>query len=244
MIKRNFLFFLTYLFVLCVLISNDSIAGEVWVANMKSISSVQADPIRYVAIGDSYTVGARVSPEDSWPFQLTQRLKNANIPINLIANLGRTGWTAKQAVYGQLPLLEKFKPDFITVLIGVNDWIRGVNNIDFSNRIKILLDGIQKILSNATNILIISIPDFSCTPGGKKWGYGKSAVNGIARLNKILKSEAELRGLPIIDITPLSRELCPEPKAFANDGVHPSRMQYTKWVDLIYDPVYRILKSK
>ena len=208
------------------------------------ISSVQAEPIRYAAIGDSYTIGARIDPQDSWPFQLTQRLNHANIHVKLVANLGKTGWTAKQAIKGQLPLLEKLEPDFVTVLIGANDWIRGVNNKNFTNRFQILMDGIQNNISTATNILVISIPDFSCTPEGKKWGYGKSAVNGIARLNKIIKTEADLRHLPVVNITPLSRELCTQPDAFANDGVHPSKMQYKKWVDLIYKPAYKMLKPK
>jgi acyl-CoA thioesterase-1 len=188
------------------------------------ISSVHANPIRYVAIGDSYTVGARVEPDDSWPFQLTQRLNSTTLQIELIANLGRTVWTAQQVANDQLPKLKSLDADFVTLLIGVNDWIRGVNNKDFTKRLQTLLDGIQNNISKPTNILLISIPDFSCTPGGKKWGYGKSAVNGIARLNKSIKTEADTRGLPLVDITPLSRELCTNVNAFANDGVHPSRM--------------------
>ena len=169
---------------------------------------VQAGPIRYVAVGDSYTIGAGIESNNAWPSQLTNRLSRSGIAIDLAANLGRTGWTAEQAIAGQLPQLKKLGPDFVTLLIGVNDWIRGVNNKDFTNRLRRLMDGIQKVLPNPENLLAITIPDFSCSPEGKKWGYGKSAVNGIARLNKIIKREAAERSLPLVDITSLSRKLC------------------------------------
>ena len=103
------------------------------------------------------------------------------------------------------------------------------------------MDGIQKYLSNPANLLVVTIPDFSCSPEGKKWGYGKSAVNGIARLNKIVKREAAARNLPAVDITSLSRKLCSQQEAFSNDGVHPSGLQYSRWVDLIFHPAYNLL---
>ncbi len=207
-------------------------------------SCVQAAPIRYVAVGDSYTVGAGINAINSWPSQLKNRLSRAGISIDLVANLGQTGWTAEQAVAGQLPLLKKHHPDFVTLLIGVNDWIRGVNNKDFTSRLRRLMDGIQKNLSNPGNMLAITIPDFSCSPEGEKWGYGKSAVNGIARLNKIIKLEAAFRKIAVVEITSLSRELCSHADAFSDDGVHPSAGQYSKWVDRIFPPAYDLLTKQ
>ncbi len=205
---------------------------------------VQAGPIRYVAVGDSYTVGAGIDPSDSWPSQLKNRLNGSGIVVELAANLGQTGWTAEQAIAGQLPKLKVLKPDFVTLLIGVNDWIRGVNNKDFTYRLRALMDGIQEALTNPKNLLAITIPDFSCSPEGKKWGYGKSAVNGIARLNKIIKREAAERSLPLVDITSLSRKLCAQPDAFSDDGVHPSGTQYSQWVDLMFIPAHNLLRKK
>ena len=75
-------------------------------------------------------------------------------------------------------------------------------------------------------------------------GYGKSATNGITRLNKILKTEASLRDLVIVDIYPLSQSLCSQVGMFSDDGVHPSALQYSKRVELIFPYLIDNLKLK
>jgi len=206
--------------------------------------SVDANPIRYVAIGDSYTVATGIEEKDSWPSQLTQKLKSAGIEINLIEILGMKGATSQQTLNEVMPLLKNLKPEFITLLIGVNDWIReGISSSKFKIRIKNLIDEIQSNLP-PKKLLLITIPDFSCSPQKKNWGYGKSATNGITRLNKILKTEAALRDLVIVDIYPLSQNLCSQVGMFSDDGVHPSALQYSKWVDLIFPHLIDNLKLK
>ena len=205
---------------------------------------VDANPIRYVAIGDSYTVATGIEEKDSWPSQLTQKLKSAGIKINLIEILGMRGATSQQTLNEVMPLLKNLKPGLITLLIGVNDWIReGISSSKFKIRIKNLIDEIQSNLP-PKKLLLITIPDFSCSPQKKNWGYGKSATNGITRLNKILKTEAALRDLVIVDIYPLSQNLCSQVGMFSDDGVHPSALQYSKWVDLIFPHLIDNLKLK
>lgn len=205
---------------------------------------VDANPIRYVAIGDSYTVATGIEEKDSWPSQLTQKLKSAGIEINLIEILGMRGATSQQTLNEVMPLLKNLEPEFVTLLIGVNDWIReGISSSKFKIRIKNLIDEIQSNLP-PKKLLLITIPDFSCSPQKKNWGYGKSATNGITRLNKILKTEAALRDLVIVDIYPLSQNLCSQVGMFSDDGVHPSALQYSKWVDLIFPHLIDNLKLK
>ena len=185
-----------------------------------------------------------IEEKDSWPSQLTQKLKSAGIEINLIEILGMRGATSQQTLNEVMPQLKNLKPGFITLLIGVNDWIReGISSSKFKIRIKNLIDEIQSNLP-PKKLLLITIPDFSCSPQKKNWGYGKSATNGITRLNKILKTEATLRDLVIVDIYPLSQNLCSQVGMFSDDGVHPSALQYSKWVDLIFPHLIDNLKLK
>ena len=221
------------------------ILGTLLMHQALCIPAAHAKPIRYVAIGDSYTVATGIEKKDSWPSQLTQKLAASGLEIDLVETLGQRGWTSQQTIDGKLPLLKDFKPDFVTLLIGVNDWIReGVSNRSFTLRIKSLMEGIQKTLSKPDKLLVLTIPDFSCSPQKRKWGYGKSATNGISRLNKILKAEADFRGLFLVDIFPLSQDLCAQAGMFSDDGVHPSALQYSKWVNLIFPHSLEVLKLK
>ena len=77
--------------------------------------------IKYVAIGDSYTIGVGVAEEDHWPNILSNHLKREKINIYLVANLAVSGYTVKDVIEMELIELEKIKPDFVTVLIGAND---------------------------------------------------------------------------------------------------------------------------
>ena len=129
---------------------------------------VDANPMRYVAIGDSYTVATGIEEKDSWPSQLTQKLKSAGIKINLIEILGMRGATSQQTLNEVMPLLKNLEPEFVTLLIGVNDWIReGISSSKFKIRIKSLIDEIQNNLPPPRKFLLITIPDFSCSPQKK-----------------------------------------------------------------------------
>ena len=90
--------------------------------------------------------------------------------------------------------------------------------------------------------MVVTIPDFSCSPTGDKFGFGKSAINGISRFNKIVKELGQKRNLTIVDIFPLSQQLCNEPGMFAPDGLHPSGKQYEKWVSKIFPLALSLFK--
>ena len=178
-----------------------AIAFSLW--NLSFVAKAEADPIRYLALGDSYTIGTGINPLKSWPAQLTNRLNQSGIAVQLAANLGKNGWTAQQIFEEQLALLIDARPEVITLLIGINDWIRGITSSKFRNRYRKLLLTIQSYLNDPSKLILITIPDFSCSPQGKKLGYGSSAVNGISRLNDIIKSEAQKASLEVVDIFPL-----------------------------------------
>ena len=49
----------------------------------------------YLALGDSYTIGEAVNPNDRWPNQLVARLREKGVEINEPEIIARTGWTRK-----------------------------------------------------------------------------------------------------------------------------------------------------
>ena len=198
---------------------------------------------RYVAIGDSYTIGEGVSKIHSWPSQLTAKLIKASISIELIANPSQTGWATTNAIQSELPILRQSQPNFVTLLLGFNDWIRHSNGDLFKKKLTTIIDAILKEIPSKKQLLVVTIPDFSCSPKGSQFGFGKSAVNGISRFNSIIKEISKKKGLALVDIFTLSQELCKEPEMFAKDGLHPSAKQYEKWVDAILPTAISLFKN-
>src|SRR4029079_8568351 len=120
-----------------------------WLALMTVIQPVSAgDPasIRYVAIGDSYTIGEGAKSNEAWPNILTNHLREKGITIGLIANPSRTGWTTQNAIDRELPVFIESKPNFATLLIGVNDWVQGVDEKAFRERLVTLMDRMLAML--------------------------------------------------------------------------------------------------
>jgi acyl-CoA thioesterase-1 len=196
--------------------------------------------IRYVALGDSYTIGTGAQLNESWPALCTSRLQEKGFSIGLAGNLGRNGWTSQNLIDGQLPQLIVLKPDFVTLLIGVNDWVQGVDAATFQGHLQLILDVLLKILPSPRNILIVTIPDFSVTPTGKQFSNGRDIARGITEFNQIIIKEAQSRGLKTVDLFPLSQAMGQDPSLIALDGLHPSAQEYAKWADLI-EPAFESL---
>lgn len=198
----------------------------------RDIAAGRSAADRYVALGDSYTIGEGVAPGERWPDVLVERLRDAGLPIDLMANPSVTGWTSAQLIEYELPILEMSDATFVTLLIGVNDWVQGVARDVFNDRLRTILDRIQAILPDPRKVILITIPDFSVTPQGATYSRGRDITAGIAGFNALIIDEGVARGLPVVDIFPLSRALVSH-EFVGDDGLHPSGAAYARWVDLV-----------
>ena len=50
----------------------------------------------YLALGDSYTIGEGVAPDDRWPVQLVSALHARGISIEAPVIIAQTGWTTEE----------------------------------------------------------------------------------------------------------------------------------------------------
>ena len=198
--------------------------------------------IRYVALGDSYTIGTGAETEQAWPNVLTQHLKNNKINIELIANPSHNGWTTQDVIDNELSILDKSKATFVTLLIGVNDWVQGVDAATFQKRLIFIIDHIQTQLPDKSKLVLVTIPDFGVTPTGAYYSGGRDISKGIAEFNSIITSEANKRNLKTVDIFEISKKMGTSSDLIANDGLHPSAKEYAIWETLIYPVVYPLLK--
>lgn len=198
--------------------------------------------IRYVAIGDSYSIGEGASPEQSWPAILTRHLNAQGLHVDLVANPSVTGWTTQQAIDRELPIFKEKKPTFATLQIGVNDWVQGVDEKTFRARFISLVDQMLAVLPDNKRLLVLTIPDFGVTPTGGRYARGRNISDGLTRFNEIVSEEAKKRSLKVVDVFPLSKAM-KDSSLVAADGLHPSAKEYAEWEKLIFPVALELLKE-
>jgi lysophospholipase L1-like esterase len=64
---------------------------------------------------------------------------------------------------------------------------------------------------------------------------------GILSFNKIIAEEARNRGLRVVDVFPLSKEMRDDSSLVARDGLHPSAKEYAEWEKVIFPVVFELL---
>ncbi len=190
-----------------------------------------ADPdvVRYVALGDSYTIGTSVQAEERFPDQLVAALPE--LPsLRLVANLGVNGYTSADLIREELPALDALAPEFVTVLIGVNDVVQRVSTDRYEANLITILDALLARLP-AERILAVAIPDYTVTPSGAAFGDPSVQSAGIQGNNATMERLAAERGIAFVDIFDISREAAADRSLVADDGLHPSGDQYARWVE-------------
>ena len=201
----------------------------------------EQDRTRYAVIGDSYSCGEGATPKESWPALLTQHLNVQGLHVDLVSNPSVTGWTTKDAIDRELPKFVNSNPNFATLLIGVNDWVQGVDETTFRNRFSYLVDQMLAVLPNKKRLLVVTIPDFGVTPTGPKYSRGRNIHEGILRFNQVVTEEARKRGLEVVDIFPLSKQMGHDKSLIAKDGLHPSAKEYAEWEKIIFPVALELL---
>lgn len=201
-----------------------------------------APALRYVVLGDSYSIGTSVSGPERWPDQLMARLA-ADPPgrrLELVDNLAVNGQTSGTVLRTQLMPLDQLRPEFVSLLLGVNDVVQGVDEATYASNTTGILDTLLRHLP-PTRIVCVETPDYTVTPAGASFGDPVVQRAGIERTNRTLQRLCEARGIRFVGgIFAVSQGAGSDRTLVASDGLHPSGAQYSRWVDLI-EPVVREL---
>jgi lysophospholipase L1-like esterase len=190
----------------------------------------QHGTIKFLALGDSYTIGESVAVNERWPVQLAHALRAKGIDCSEPQIVATTGWRTDDLKHA----IEKarLKPEYtlVSLLIGVNNYYQGKSAESYAPEFEELLrTAIALAQGDKSRVFVVSIPDYGYTPFGKE----KQNVisTGIDAYNTINKSVAQKLGVKYIYITDISRKGLTDHDLVATDGLHPSGKMYRAWVE-------------
>lgn len=201
-------------------------------------AAARAPARRYVALGDSYTIGTSVGEDESWPRQLVA----VEPRLELVANLGVNGYTSRDVIDLQLPHLAGLQPEFATILIGVNDVVQHVPAPLYRRNLGEILDALVARVG-AAGVLALTTPDYTVTPSGAEYGDPERQSAAIRANNAVLQELAGGRLVRVVDVHDLSLKARDDPSLVAADGLHPSAQQYVLWMSRIFPAVRQMLAA-
>jgi acyl-CoA thioesterase-1 len=195
--------------------------------------------LRYVALGDSYTIGTSVTEAERWPNQLVDRVGE----LELVGNPAVNGSTSTDVIEDQLPQLDRLRPEFVSLLIGVNDVVQGVGDSRYGGNVAVILEELLRRLPPG-RMVCVATPDYTVTPGGSAYGDPALQSDAIVRVNAILREACDARGIRFVpEIFEISQAALDDPTLVADDGLHPSGEQYRRWVEVIAPVVEELIGS-
>jgi lysophospholipase L1-like esterase len=190
------------------------------------------EKIKFLALGDSYTIGEAVAESDRWPVQLINQLRKKGFKADDPKIIATTGWRTddlKKAI-----LEENLSKDYslVSLLIGVNNQYQGKSAESYAPEFQELLRmAIQFAGGDKSRVFVVSIPDYGFTPFGKE--KKESISMAIDEFNTVNKKITQSLGVKYFNITDISRKGFEDSELVASDGLHPSGKMYTLWVERI-----------
>lgn len=188
--------------------------------------------MRYLALGDSYTIGEGVAEAERWPVQLARRARAAGVPLEAPAVIATTGWTTDELAAAILREQPQGPYALVTLLIGVNNQYRGRGVEEYREQFTDLLtQSIELAGGDPGRVIVLSIPDWGVTPFAAN-RQPKRVSGAINAFNAVNAEETARLGARYIDITSISRQAAGDPALLAGDGLHPSGRMYSLWANL------------
>jgi lysophospholipase L1-like esterase len=202
--------------------------------------------MRFLPLGDSYTIGTSVASSDRWPDLLVERLardaaaQGRRAPLELMGNAAVNGYTTRDVIVRELPVLAEIPPELCSILIGTNDVIQGIGDEEYRRNLNRILDGIEAA-TGAGRAFGLTSPDYTVTPAGADYGDPRLRASELRDRNTLFSEILAGRGLPVVDIHDLSLRAATDRSLLAPDGLHPSGKQYALWVERVVPVVAHLL---
>jgi lysophospholipase L1-like esterase len=202
------------------------------------------DSLKYLALGDSYTIGESVEVTLRYPVQIADSLKKRGYPVKASEIIAVTGWTTSDLKAGIKAADPKGPYDLVSLLIGVNNQYRGMDINIYRTEFGELIDQSIRFAGNDPGrVIVLSIPDWGVTRFAS--GRDKEKIaREIDQYNEINRQITLARGIVWIDVTAISRLAGQDETLIAGDGLHPSGRMYTEWVRVALPEIVKMLKNE
>lgn len=233
--------------LLCLLLfcatscAQDGGAGDGRVEDPEGEGVMREEALSYLALGDSYTIGESVDSTERWPVQLAQGLRDAGFRVEDPVIIARTGWTTDELEAGIRAADPSGPYDLVSLLIGVNNQYRGRDPDEYRIQLRGLLEQAVSFAGNDSGrVFVLSIPDWGVMPFAVDRD-SEAIAREIDHFNRIKAEEAAALGIRFVDITDISRAAAGDATLVAEDGLHPSGLQYSRWVERALPEVAALL---
>ncbi|MGV3767822.1 MAG: SGNH/GDSL hydrolase family protein [Chitinophagaceae bacterium] len=197
---------------------------------------------KWLALGDSYTIGESVLPAERYPVQAVKRLAEENIRFETPEIIARTGWTTANLLDAvqDKPFTPQY--DLVTLLIGVNNQYQRRPSDEYATEFIQLLQKAVRFAGNRSNrVIVLSVPDYAVTPFARG-GDTERISREIDQFNAINKKITQEAGIAYVDITPASRTAASDPSLIASDSLHFSGKAYGQWADMLVPVIKNALR--
>lgn len=208
-------------------------------ASLPTLEPAPMTPIRYLALGDSYTIGEKVAEKDRWPNQLAALIEaspqfqqaagvDEDIHVRIIA---RTGWTVNELWQGMQVNPPSGRYDLVSLLIGVNDQYRGLPVDGYRDDFRFMLGkAVEYAGGDPKRVIVLSIPDWGFTPFAADRDT-EPISQQIDEFNAVNLEETEAVGAHYVDVTVISRMAMDDFDLITGDRLHPSGKMYAMWAE-------------
>jgi len=201
----------------------------------------------FLALGDSYTIGESVPSAGNFPNQLAaQLLSKDGIEIGTPRIIAKTSWRTDELIKAIANAGDIRDSIFsvVTLCIGVNNQYQNIDFKAYETEFDALLHTALKFAGKKPDhIFVLSIPDWVYTKYGQNFTSDPSKISERIDLYNTYNRTLSLKnGVNYVDITPISRQGLKDPSMVATDGLHPSELQYARWVELLRVEVAKVLK--
>jgi lysophospholipase L1-like esterase len=195
------------------------------------------EKLRSLFLGDSYTAGTAVAPDQRWPDRLVSHLRSVGWDSDDAHLIAGNGWTTAdlRAALAQQNPAAGYRLVFL--LIGVNNQYFGRPFPEFRDDYEVLLRrSIALTQGSATNVYAVSIPDYSVTPFVADQDRPRIR-NEIERYNDACREISAQLEITFLDLVDISRRAGRERNLLVEDGLHPSAEMYRLWSDDIFESI-------
>ena len=196
---------------------------------------------RFLALGDSYTIGEGERAARRWPAQLAVLARQQGLFLAKPTIIARTGWTTAELQEAIKAANKQKTYDLVSLLIGVNNQYRGQSVELYRTEFRALLaTAIRFAGGQPGHVVVLSIPDWGVTPFAHDRNQAQIALE-IDQFNLAAHEECQHADVAFVDITPLTRAAAGDANQFTADGLHYTGTQMRQWAALALPVVQRHL---